>query len=128
MESDNARLRERLLARAAPAGDRVEAYRKEVRAMIGEKERQLRREQRLASSMWMYLVILCTVFLVVGGFREGDDRLWFGILACFWFLFGSVFLLRYYMNRNRLEFLKEIKGLEIRLAELAEKGKAAPSR
>jgi hypothetical protein len=128
MRSSNVRLRERLLAQAAPAGDRIAGYRKEVRAMIEEKERRLRRERRVASSMWMYLVILCTVFLVVGGFRGGEDRLWFGILASFWFVFGSVFLLRYYLNRNRLEFLKEIKGLEIRLAELAEKGQESSSR
>jgi len=89
--------------------------------MIEKKEKALNRERRVTSAMWIILVVLCTVFLFVAGQREGDARLWFGIQACFWFLFGAVFVLRYFLNRNRLEFLKEIKGLEVRVAELAEK-------
>jgi hypothetical protein len=121
MERERNSLRERLLDRAAPAADRLAAYRKEVRKMIEKKEKALNRERRVTSVMWIFLVVLCTVFLFVAGQREGDVRLWFGIQACFWFLFGAVFVLRYFLNRNRLEFLKEIKSLELRVAELAER-------
>ena len=121
MEHGNDVLREALLAQAAPRADRLEAYRKEVRAMIEKKERHLARERRITSWMWVYLVLLCTTFLVLAGFREGEDRLWLGIQPCFWLLFGVVFVLRYFLNRNRVELLKEVKGLEVRVAELADR-------
>jgi hypothetical protein len=114
-------LRERLLAGVTPPGARLEAYRSEVRAMIEQKERRLARQRFVSSAMWLFLVALCTVFLLLAGSSSGDTRLWWGIQACFWFLFGSVFLLRYFLDRNRLEFLKEIKGVELRIAEMAEK-------
>jgi membrane protein YdbS with pleckstrin-like domain len=114
-------LRERLLAGTAPLGSRLEAYRTEVRTMIEQKERRLARQRRVTSGMWLFLVALCTVFLSLSGWSSGEIRLWWGIQACFWLLFGAVFLLRYFLDRNRLEFLKEIKALELRVAELAEK-------
>jgi hypothetical protein len=113
--------RERLLDEGGPAPGRLDGYRKEVNAMIERQQKVLQRQRWMTSSMWIFLVILSTIFLVVGGYRGGEDRLWFGILACFWFLFGAVFLLRYFLDRNRLEFLKEIKALEVKVLELTEK-------
>lgn len=89
--------------------------------MIEQKEQRLARQRFVSSAMWLFLVVLCTVFLFLAGSSSGEERLWWGIQACFWFLFGSVFLLRYFLDRNRLEFLKEIKGVELRIAEMAEK-------
>jgi hypothetical protein len=121
MSHESERLRDRLLAHAAPAADRLDAYRTEVRTMLDKKRRVLERQRRISSTMWIFLVLLCTAFLLLGGMRGGEERLWFGILACFWFLFGAVFLLRYFLDRNRLEFLKEIKGLEVRILELTDR-------
>ena len=121
MSRKSGALRERLLAGVTPPGARLEAYRSEVRAMITQKERRLARQRYVSSVMWLFLVALCTVFLFLAGSHTGEERLWWGIQACFWFLFGSVFLLRYFLDRNRLEFLKEIKGVELRIAEMAEK-------
>ena len=113
--------RERLLAEGGPPPRQLDGYRKEVNAMIEKQQQALQWQRRMTSSLWVFLVILCTIFLVVGGYRGGEEGLWFGILACFWFLFGAVFLLRYFLDRNRLEFLKEIKALEIKVLELTEK-------
>jgi hypothetical protein len=119
--NNDEKVRKGLLAQVAPDPARLEDYEMEVRAMIDKKARALKRERRVSSSMWLFLVVLSTTFLLLGGRAEGDLRLWFGIQACFWFLFGAVFVLRYFLNRNRLEFLTEIKGLELRVAELAER-------
>jgi hypothetical protein len=121
MNRNTGELRERLLAEARPPGDRLEVYRREVRAMIEQKERRLARQRFVSSFMWLFLVALCTTFLFLAASNSGETRLWLGIQACFWFLFGSVFLLRYFLDRNRLEFLKELKGLEFRVAEMAER-------
>ncbi|HEY2585242.1 MAG TPA: hypothetical protein VGI81_05715 [Tepidisphaeraceae bacterium] len=45
---------------------------------------------------------------------------WFGVLACFWFLFGAVELLKHFINRARVDVLREVKGLELRILELQE--------
>jgi hypothetical protein len=121
MDRRDERVRNGLLGQVAPEPARLEAYRMEVQAMIEQKARALRRERWVSSSMWIVLVVLATVFLFLGAQREGDIRLWFGIQACFWFLFGAVFVLRYFLNRNRLELLTEIKGIELRVAELAQR-------
>jgi hypothetical protein len=121
MDRRDERVRNGLLAQVAPEPARLQAYRMEVQAMIEQKARALRRERWVSSSMWIVLVVLATVFLFLGAQREGDIRLWFGIQACFWFLFGAVFVLRYFLNRNRLELLTEIKGIELRVAELAQR-------
>lgn len=121
MNEEPKSLRDRLLAKPAPQPSKLEAYRKEVEAMIEEKERRLQREKTVSGLMWLFVVALATTFLLIGGFRGGEIRLWFGIQACFWFLFGAVFLLRTFLNRNRVEFLKEIRGLEVRVLELQEK-------
>ena len=56
-------LRDRLLAGVTPPGQRLEAYRSEVRAMIEQKEQRLARQRFVSSAMWLFLVVLCTVFL-----------------------------------------------------------------
>jgi hypothetical protein len=114
-------LREQLLGLGVPAADRLETYRTGVEKMIEKKQKLLDRQRRISSSLWIFLVLLCTVFLVVGGYRGGEDRIYFGVLACFWFMFGAVFLFRYFLDRNQLEFLKEIKDLKVQILELTEK-------
>jgi hypothetical protein len=121
MSRQSLSFREKLLAEGGPAAGCLDGYRKEVNAMIEKQQEVLERQRWVTSFMWIFLVILCTIFLVVGGYMGGEERLWFGILACFWLLFGAVFLLRYFLDRNRLELLKEIKALEVRVLELTEK-------
>ena len=41
---------------------------------------------------------------------------WMAVTAVFWFLFGTVFLLSHLINQRNFELVKEIKGIELRLA------------
>ena len=70
---------------------------------IAKREQGVRKERIMTTFMWIFLVLLSTTFLVRGGYRGGETGLWLGVQACFWFLFGAVFLLRYFLNRNQLE-------------------------
>jgi hypothetical protein len=45
---------------------------------------------------------------------------WFGCLACFWLLIGAVELLKHFINRSRLELLKEVKQVQLQMLELQE--------
>ncbi|MHC4777453.1 MAG: hypothetical protein ACYTFG_02620 [Planctomycetota bacterium] len=121
MDRHDGKIRDGLLAQVKTPGAGQDRYRKEVRNMIEEKEKRLKRERIVTSGMWIFIVLLSTAFLLIAGHREGDDRLWFGIQACFWFFFGAVFLIKYFLNRNRVEFLKEIKGIEMRIMDLQDR-------
>jgi hypothetical protein len=86
---------------------------------LEQKEKAVARERKVTRGLWVYLVLLSTAFIVIGGLKNDTlVGLWFGILACFWLLLGSVFLLKQLMNQHTLETLKELKGLEVQLLEL----------
>lgn len=113
--------KERLLAQESFDPEK-QKYRKEVEKMLEKQIRALRREKIIAHSLWIYLVILCTIFMTIGGFTADPTmKLWFGISSCFWLLFGVVFLLRYSINHNRIEIMKELKAIQLRIEELHEK-------
>ncbi len=105
-----------------PSGERHEKYQKEVEKMLDKQIRATKREKRIIGPMWIYITVFCTLFLLIGGFSsDPTKKLWFGILACFWFLFGALFLIRYFINHSRLEIMKEIKGIQLQIEELRER-------
>jgi hypothetical protein len=123
-----ARLRESLLAQQAPDPARLTQYRKEIQMTLEQNERGLRRERRFIIPVWLFLVATCTGFLIIGGTHATTPLgVWFGVLACFWFLFGSVELLKHFINRARVDVLREVKGLELRVLELQEQLRGARS-
>lgn len=122
-------LRENLLVVQNVPSERLQKYRTEVDMLLDEREKAVLREQKVTRWSWVYLVLLSTVFLVIGGLKlDTLLGLWFGILACFWFIAGAVFLIRQRLNYQELVMLKELKGLEGRVLELQrllERGGAA---
>jgi hypothetical protein len=114
-------LREQVLSQEVFASERHEKYQKEVDKMLEKQSRTLKIEKWTTGPMWFYIVILCTAFLIIGGSStDPAKKSWFGILACFWLIFGGVFLLRYFINRNRLDILKELKEIQLRMEEFKE--------
>jgi hypothetical protein len=113
------RLRDELLNQYLPPPGKLDLYRKEVNAMLEREEAGLRRQRTMVAVMWLMVVGLATVFMVVGGYRSNTlSGIWLGISACFWFLFGTVFLIQYYINHMRVGLLKEIKQVQLQLLEL----------
>jgi hypothetical protein len=59
----------------------------------------------------------CILFL--GGQRLDTPKgPWFASLACFWLLFGAVELLKHFINRSRVDLLKEVKQVQVQVIEL----------
>jgi hypothetical protein len=108
------------LQRATMIGRRsLKRYGPEVGMMLEQNEKAARWAGKITAWTWVYLVILSTVFLVIGGMRSDSFQgLWFGIQACFWLLLGSTFLVTRSINQRGLETLKDLKGLERQLLEL----------
>jgi hypothetical protein len=115
-------LRERLLAQFEPDREKLATYRKEVQTMLEKNERTLRWQKWYAGGIWIFVVLLGTAFLVLGGLR-GDTPVgaWLGIFACFVLIGAAVEVVKYFINRSRVEVLKEIKGLELQLLDIKDR-------
>jgi hypothetical protein len=65
------------------------------------------------------VVVLGTGFLLLGGLRgDVSPGAWLGLFACFLLIGSAVELVKYFINRSRLELLKEMKGIELQLLEI----------
>lgn len=114
-------LRNRLLDAAAERPARHAQYQEEVRNMLSDLEKRVRFERRIIAALWIYLVLLCTAFMLIGGFKHQTmTGMWFSIQGVFWILFGAVFLLSYRFSQLKLDMLTEIKRVELAVQELKE--------
>ena len=91
--------------------------------MLAEQEKALLREKRITTVMWIYIVLLSTGLLTGSGLLmiHKIEGTWIAVTAVFWFLFGAVFFFIHIINKSRFEVIKEIKGVELRLAALEER-------
>ncbi|WP_165226815.1 hypothetical protein [Aquisphaera insulae] len=115
-------LGDRLLDQWEPPSGTYLSYRKEIETMLATQEKALLRERRMTRAIWIYIVLLTTVLLTGSGllmFHKVEGT-YVAVTAVFWFLFGAVFLFLHQINQSRFEVIKEIKGVELRLAALEE--------
>jgi hypothetical protein len=114
MENDDS-LRDRLLGQL-PQPANLADYRREVALKLEETQKAFRREKIAVRVLWISCVVLSIGFLWFDGspsaFPKGP---W---LALFTFSLGAIELLRHFVNRNRIDFLKEIKQVQVQLFEL----------
>src|SRR5215217_8080879 len=96
-KSQHETLRNQLLDAAAKRSPRYTQYRHEVNTMLADLETRVRIERRMVIAQWLFIVVLTTAFMLIGGYHidKSTAGLWFGILGVFWFLFGAVFLLSF---------------------------------
>jgi len=112
------KMQDRLLSRLPDPGN-VAGYRQEVSRLIEKNDRAFLREKWGSRAMWIFCVLLGTLYLWFGGARlDTPKAAWFGCLACFWLLIGAVELLKHFINRSRVELLKEVKQLQLQVLEL----------
>lgn len=114
-------LRDRLLGQATPDPDRLAVYREGVRSMLERNERGLRRERMFVPLIWGFVVFMVVAFSYLGQSRpERPAGVYFGLglMLSFLSIWGAVELLKHFINRARVEILKEIKGIELRLLEI----------
>jgi hypothetical protein len=124
MESKSDDLRNRLLVQHVPEPGKLAAYRKEVEVMLERQEKMLRREKWYAGLIWFYVVALATAFLVMSGLFAPDAvRGWFVALATIGVIYvaSTVELVKYFISRTKVELLKELKQLELKVLELRER-------
>jgi hypothetical protein len=118
MESRDDSIRDRLLSHL-PQPANLAAYREEVASMLAKNEKAFRREKWGVGALWIYLLALSIFFLWLGWrLIDTPKGPYFGTWACFCILCGAVELLKHFINRSRVELLKEVKQVQVQVLEL----------
>ena len=128
MEPVNKDFRRNLIEQLVPEADRLDRYRKEMTQMLDTNERGLRFEKRMTIVIWLFAVAMMTAFLLMSGFyHPTPERSWMVTLTTFAviLLYGAIEIIKHMVNRARVELLKELKQIELRLLELDERLRSA---
>jgi hypothetical protein len=115
MDKESNELRDRLLGQTPRPGD-LASYRQRVTAMVQSNAERIRRERLLATLFWIFCAASATAWL---WFSADSARLPRGpFLACVFFTWGGVEIVKHYINALRIDLLKEIKELQLQVFEL----------
>lgn len=117
MEPDHDSLRDRLLGRAPRPADLAD-YRQQVSAALEKNRTRIRRERRLATLFWIFCAASATVWLWFSADAASLPRGPF--LACIFFTWGGVEILKHNIHACRIDLLKEIKEMQLQIFELQE--------
>jgi hypothetical protein len=122
MEPNREGMRDRLISRL-PDPENVSEYRQEVEALLEKQSKTLRRQKRYAGAIWVWVVLLGAAFFFLAGMRPERPNAawlaaWLGTFACFCLIWGAVEVTKVFINRARLELLKETKQVQLQLLEL----------
>jgi hypothetical protein len=122
MEPKSEALRDRLLSRL-PQPENLAEYRQETAACIQKNEKTLRLQKRYAGAIWIWVVLLGTALLMLCwrlAEKPGNAGTvaYIGSTVLFFLIAGAVELLKYFINRARVELLKETKQVQLQLLEL----------
>ena len=122
MEDNRESMRERLMSRL-PQPEQIEDYRREVTALLEKNEKTLRRQRWYSAGILIYVVILGVVLMYAADLHpEKPNAAWlaasFGSFACFMLIYGVAEITKYFINRTRVELLKEAKQVQLQILEL----------
>src|SRR5947199_10293261 len=108
-------VRDRLLERL-PEPANLGNYRQEVGALLAKNQKDIRRERKIQTAVWIFCVISAVAFMWFDGSPVKTPKgPW---LACFMFLWGMTEWLRHHINSARVDVLKEIKQVQLQVLEL----------
>ena len=115
MDRRDDRLKDALLSEL-PGPEDLAQYRIRVDAMLVENQKAFQRERRVIQVGWIVCVAIAIGFLWFdGGPSTTPKGPW---LACFTFLLGMMEMLKLFINRCRVDLLKEVKQVELQVMEL----------
>lgn len=124
MEPNEEEFRRNLLEQLVPEPGRLDRYRQEMTEMLGKNERGLRREKWGMIAIWFFGITMMLLFLMFSGLvHPTPERTWMATLAFFslLLLYGAIEIVKHFINRSRVEILKELKQLQLRLLEIDER-------
>ena len=115
MQTPNDPIRDRLLGRIQKPID-TEGYRAGVAQLLDRNDKKMKIERIVANSFWIFCVAGAIAWLWFSAESAHLPREPF--LACIFFIWGGVELLKHHINASRVGLLKEIKQLQLQVFEL----------
>jgi hypothetical protein len=119
MEKQSESVRDRLLARL-PQPENLAAYREEVVARLEKNEKAFRREKWGVGALWIFVIGLFLFGACVRGEQWLDTTHGhaYEFMMALLMIWGGAELLRHFINRSRVELLKEVKQVQLQVLEL----------
>jgi len=118
MVERNESVRDHLLARL-PQPENLAAYREEVALMLAKNRKAFLREKWVVCVQLLFAVAFMTYLLLGGDRLFGTPKgVWLGTLALVLLLYAFVDVLKHFINRSRVEILKEVKQVQLQVLEL----------
>lgn len=118
MEKTNDSIRDRLLLHLPQPANRA-AYREQVNSTLAKNDRKLRIERWTAMVYWLIAVGLFTYCVLHNQHWLDTPRGHISVFTTIMLLIcGAVQLLRFAIDRTRIEILKEIKQVQLQMLEL----------
>jgi hypothetical protein len=114
MENDREFLRDQLLGRAPKTSDLAD-YRQFILSAVEKDKKRIQRERILVTLFWIFCAASATAWLWFSADSAGLPRGPF--LACIFFTWGGVEIVKHYINACRIDLLKEIKQIQLQLFE-----------
>lgn len=118
MENRSEAIGELLLSRL-PQPANLAAYQQEVRSLLAENEKRLRRNKWTVRRVWIFVIavsIPCLYMVATNPFTpEGN---WFLGTVYFWVLFGVIEIAKYENKEEKTKLLKELKQIELQIVQL----------
>ena len=120
MENKDEKMQDRLLSRLPKPSNSAD-YRREVAQLLEKNDKAFLREKWGARALWIFCICLGTSYIWFSGAKlDSPKAAWFGTLACFWLIVGAVELLKNFINRSRVELMREVKQVQLQVLELQE--------
>ncbi|HEY1902723.1 MAG TPA: hypothetical protein VGG56_09850 [Terracidiphilus sp.] len=119
MEPRNDGMRERLLARL-PQPENVVAYREQTELLLAKHERALYWEKVTGTTVtWFGIALFMLANNHTWGLKLDTHTIaFFDVLAIVLFFTGALNLLGYWISRNKVDILKEVKQVQLQVLEL----------
>jgi hypothetical protein len=115
MELNHDSVRDRLLSDSPQPAD-LEQYRHLVSALLDSNEKRIRRERVLVTAFWVFCAVSAVAWLWFSADAAHFPRGPF--LACIFFIWGGVEIVKHHINTAQLAVLKEVKQLQIEVFTL----------
>jgi len=111
-------IRDRLLEHL-PQPANLAAYREEVASTLEKNEKGLRHQRWVTGALLVYAVAFVIVPLSLNWLRlDSAKGAIYAFTAFVVYLYAMVEVLKMFINRNRVEILKEVKQVQLQVVEL----------
>jgi hypothetical protein len=123
MPINNDPIRDRLLGQLPQPADLAQ-HRERVSQMLEQNQKRIRRERVAVTAFWIFCAVSATAWMWFSA--DGAHLPKAPFLACIFFTWGGVEVVKHHINACRIDLLKEVKQLQLQTFELEQRLQPPP--